>query len=886
MKKLLLILGGFILIVLAAAIVLPFIYKDKIFTLVKETANKEVNAKIDFSNDISLSIFKSFPDLTVSVRSISVAGIDEFEGDTLMSLQEFTATLDIMSVIKGDKIKIEGIILDHPRIHAIVSKDGKANWDITKPSSDTTTTSTDTSETKFNISLKRFAVLNAFIIYDDKKGNLSARLNDFTHELKGDFSQDLFELNTENLCKELTVTFGGISYLNKVNMSFNAGIEANMKEMKFTFKKNEATLNNLKFGFDGWFAMSDDDMNMSLTYNAAKAEFKDFLSLIPAIYAKDFSTLESSGTLAFNGKVNGKYNETKLPAFDFNLKVENGNFKYPALPAPVNAVAVLLNVSNPDGDLNHTVVDLSKAHMEVAGDPFDATLKASDLMKDPLIDATFKGKINLDNITKIVPLDSGMKVSGIITADMMAKGRVSTVENQQYEDFNAAGTLQATKVIYTGAGLSKPFNMNTANITFTPKAVQLNAFEAKIGNSDFNMTGELLGFFGYALGKGTIKGILNFKSSMIDANEFMTPDEGKPAETTNDTSSLDAPEIPGNVDFTLNCAIAAIKYSNMTISDFGGQVHVANQKLQFNKVGLNTLGSRMSMNGYYETTKPKHPNVSMDFGINKLDIQQAFKTFNTVKKLAPIAEKTHGDFSTVLHLNTELDQHLNPVVQSLTAEGVLDIPHADIKDVTVFNKAAELLKYDRLKNPALNNVNIQFKVLDGRIYTKPFDINLAGQKMTLSGSTGLDQTIDYIGSVAIPRSSLGKGNDAVNSLLNSANNKAGTNIKLSEMLNVGLVIKGTFSKPDISTNLNDIAKSEANSLKNQMAAEADRLKKEAEAKLKVEAFKLKKEAENKLKSEADKLKKEAEAKANAEKDKAKKKLEDEAKKQLKGLFGK
>src|SRR6185436_5729824 len=112
MKKFILITVGLIVLLLAAAVILPIVFKDKIVELVKTTANENVNAHIDFNNDISLSLFSHFPDFTLGIRDLKVVGLNEFEGDTLISLKEFSATLDIMSVIKGDKIKVRQILLD------------------------------------------------------------------------------------------------------------------------------------------------------------------------------------------------------------------------------------------------------------------------------------------------------------------------------------------------------------------------------------------------------------------------------------------------------------------------------------------------------------------------------------------------------------------------------------------------------------------------------------------------------------------------------------------------------------------------------------------------------------------------------------------------------
>jgi hypothetical protein len=899
MKKFLIITISVIVLLLGALIAAPFLFKDKIVALVKEQANENINAKVNFDNDIELSLIKNFPNFTLGINNLSVIGINEFEGDTLIALKNFSATLDVMSVIKGDQIKVIRILLDEPIINALVNKDGKANWDITKPSTDTTATETDTAETKFNIALKKLEIKHARIVYDDKPGNMSAHLIDFNHTLTGDFSQDNFLLSILMDCGQLTYVMDGVPYLSKVKLAVEADIDANMKDMKFTFKENKIALNELAFGFDGWVAMPTDDIDMDIKYEAKQGEFKHFLSLVPAIYAKDFADVKTSGKLAFNGFAKGKYNDKSLPAFAFNLLVENAMFQYPALPAPVNNIQINFTATNPTGNLDDTKVDLSKFHFEVMGDPFDMRLIATNVMKDPNIDAAFKGRLNFDNIVKIVPLDEGMKLSGLMNIDMTAVGKMSTIEKEQYDQFDAKGNMSLTKFMFASNDLPKPYYINDAALTFNPKTVSLTKFDAKIGNSDMQMNGELSNFFAYTFGHGTLKGLLNFSSNQIDANEFLTPDEAAPAQpVAEDTSSLTAPEIPDNIDFTLNAKINKLLYTNMDIENFGGQIKIADSKLSFNKVALNTLGAAIKMDGYYETSNPKRPSMNMDFGISNMEFQKAFKTFNTIKKVAPIAEKMVGNFSTTFKMQTSLDQHLNPVYDSLYAFGNLTIPHAELHDVKLFNKAAEVLKYSNLNNPALQNVNIKFEVKNGRITTQPFDMNVAGQKLVLSGSTGLDQTIDYIGKVAIPRSALGgTANGAVNDLLAQANAKAGTNVKVSDIINVNLGLGGTFTNPKVTTNLADIAKGEANSVKDQLKNEIDRKKKELEDKAKAEADRLKKEGEAKAKAEvdkakaqakaeADRLKKEAEAKAKAESDKAKKQAEDEAKKRLKGMLGK
>ena len=60
MKTFLKIFGIIIVIIIAAAILLPIIFKGKIVEIAKTEINKSVNAKVDFA-DFSLSLIKSFP---------------------------------------------------------------------------------------------------------------------------------------------------------------------------------------------------------------------------------------------------------------------------------------------------------------------------------------------------------------------------------------------------------------------------------------------------------------------------------------------------------------------------------------------------------------------------------------------------------------------------------------------------------------------------------------------------------------------------------------------------------------------------------------------------------------------------------------------------------
>lgn len=907
MKKVLIITCSIIGLLLIVLLVTPLLFKDKIINAIKSEASNTLNATVNFDNDITLSLIKNFPNFTLGINKLSIVGKEEFVLDTLIAWDNLEATIDVMSVINGEQILIKKIWLNNPAINAIVLNNGKANWDITKADSSSNESTTDTTATKFKIGLKQLKIENAAITYNDRLSNVASSINGFDLDMTGDFTQDEFLLQVMSKIKSLSVAYGGIKYLNKVSTDIKLDLDMNLAKMIFKFKENHVTLNALKFNFDGSVEMPGDDIKMDVKYSANQATFKDFLSLIPIVYSKDFENIQTKGKLAFNGFAKGTYNMQSIPAFGFNLQVADAMFKYPQLPSAVNDIAINLAITNPDGNLNNTTVNLSKFHFDVDGDAFDLKLVANNVIKDPNVDASLKGRVNLNNVSKIVPLENGMELKGIITANITAVGKISDIENQRYESFNASGELALKDVLFKSNDLPQSFNLTETNISFSPKTVRVNSFDAKLGSSDFKLAGEISNFFPYLFNNGTLNGSLTLKADLLDANQFITAEpETTKQPSAEDTTSLEAPLIPGNISFVFNSTIKNLLYSNFDITNFAGNLSIANQKLNFSNISLNMLGSTIKMNGFYETTNPKNPAVELSLDIANLDIQQSFKTFNTIKKIAPIAENVNGLFSTKLQLKTLVDQHLNVVYPSLYGTGNLNIPKAEIGNVKLFNKVAEALKSEKYNKASLTNVNIEYKIENGRVHTEPFNINFSGQQMQMNGSTGLDQSIDYKGLVNIPRKDLSTINNSLETALNQLNAKAGSNIKASDLIPVGILIGGTFTAPKINTNLADLAKKEAASLANQAKDELEKQKKLLEAKAKEEATRLKKEAELKAKQEAEKikqqgaleaekakkkaaeeaekLKKEAEQKANEEKEKAKKKAAEEIKNKLKGRF--
>ncbi len=878
MKKIVLIFSLVVALLLGFLLAAPFLFKGKILSLIKEQVNENVNAKVNFSDDLDLSLIRNFPNLSLQINDIEVVGIDSFAQDTLLRMKSFAATLDIMSVLSGDQIRIKRVLLDEPTIHAVVLASGKANWDIAKPASDTATVEEPDSSAGFQIALKSYEIANATIVYDDRSADMYAAILGLNHKGSGDFTQDNFILETITQIQSLTYRSEGLTYLNEAEFDAKVDLDMNLPQMRFGFKENNFRLNALEIGLDGYVAMPEEAIEMDLNLKSNKVSFKELLSLIPAIYKQDFADLQTKGETSLSAQAKGVYNSVleTYPAFNLKLLVQNAMFKYPSLPEALNNVQIDLQIDNADGVLDHTVTNLKKLHVELGQEPFDAHMVLRNPMSDPDLDLGLKGSLVLDRMAKLIPLEEGTKLSGKVSTDMVAKGRVSQFSGDDYENMNVSGNLLVEQLHYEAKDLPTPVDLRVMELHFQPKEVKLPQLEAKLGHSDFSMNGSLQNFFGYLFKPNEVlKGQLEMSSSLLDANAFMS-ESGDQNEnpTPADTVAMEAVEIPANIDFSFRIkGIDKVLYDNLEIKNVQGTAHVHDAMLDLTGVQLGIFDGQVELNGKYDTRNKMNPSAALKVKLSQVDIQQSFNYMNSVQKLAPIAKYLTGKVNAEFGLETLLGQDMSPVLSSLTSEGFFKTSQAVLSGFTPMNSLSEKLKLKDLKEIVLTNTNISYEVADGKVKLKnpvDFKVGNIGVRVMEEGYTTFEQGLNYVMKLDVPASAIGASAGGVLDNMLKEVNRSGTDLKAGERLNINALVGGTIQNPIITTSLKDIGKDAINQVKDQAKQVIDNTKKEAIDKANAAKAKLIADAEAKgdaliaeARKKADQLKAEAKKQGDA-----------------------
>lgn len=785
MKKkieIVLIVLGFLLM---AMIILPYAFKGKVKSIVQKQANKNLNAKVSFS-DLSLNLFANFPNMTATLSDLTVAGIDSFALDTLINAEKVKLSIDLTSLFTDNGLSVKRIVLIRGDVLAKVLPDGSANWDIMKP--DTTEIADQDSSETMHFEMEEVIVRHSNVVYDDRASDMKAEVKDWNGKLKGDLSTDITTLSTESSIKALSFSMNGMTFLSDATLETELALDVDLNKSKYTISTNKILLNAMELSFGGWVQMPDTStIDMDLKLNAEKVTFKQFLSLIPALYMKDFESIKTSGSLHLDAFMKGKMQGDNYPAFGLNIQVEKGMFQYPSLPKSVKDILIKANIYSKGGSLDNTKVDISAFHFNLAGNPFDLTAFVAYPISDPDVKGALKGILNLGMVKDVYPFEKGTDLKGQIQANLSVAGRMSYLDKKQYDKFKANGNLIVKGIHYKSTGLPE-VSIKEAAMNFSPKEIDLTALSMMLGKNDIQATGKLTNLMGYFLKDDVLNGSLHVTSSYLNLNDFMEKDS-----TANTAGKESAPmlafQIPKNLNLSLNATGSKVLFNKLIMTDAQSALKVNDGRLTIHNLSANSLGGSIGVKGYYEALNPDKPQVSFGLNLKEVSFAQTFKTFEMVRQIAPIFEKVQGNYSLIMDFKTSMNKYMDPDLTALNGSGVLNSKDVKISDVKVLDVLATTLKKESLRSISPKDLKIPFKIENGLLYTSPFDVKVANINLNLSGNTGLNKSIDYNVVVNLPQ-----------------------NLAIGGVASMKGKIIGTFTDPKIKLDATALAKEAAKGL--------------------------------------------------------------------------
>ena len=797
MKKVIKIVLGLVFLAVIALVAIPFLFKDKIVSLIETTVNENVNANIKFS-DASLSLLRNFPKASLVLDNVAVTNVVPFEGDTLFYAQEINLKLKLTDVFKASEkqLNINAFTIDNALINILVNEEGKANYDIAKESTTTEEDTTDEgSSSDYKLSVASYAINNSTIRYNDNQGKMHVALSDFSHSGTGDFSQNNVKLKT-NTNTGISFTMDNSNLVDNLHLDLDALLDLDLANSKFSFLENEAHINQLPLIFDGFVQLHETTQEIHVNFKTPSSDFKNFLALVPQEYAKNIADVQTTGDFSIAGKVDGIVSDTTIPKLDITIKSNNASFKYPDLPKGVENITIDTQIKNNTGIVDDTFVNLNKLHFKIDNNEFDGKATVKHLTGNPAINTTIKGTVNLADITKVYPIETAKELSGVITSDITSSFDMDAVTNHKPERIHIDGTVELNDFVFDGDDVAHPVAINSAKVDFKTEKISLTKFDAKTGDSDLNATGTIDNLLDFILADGNLEGNFTLNSNTFKVSDFMTEatetpsDEQKSKETTTEETL----KIPAFLDCTVSANAKEVYYDDLKLQNVKGTLILKDETATLKGVNGAMFGGKITMNGAVDTKKDT-PVFDMDLGIQSFDIATSFAGLEMFKMLSPIANIFKGDLNTSMSLKGSLNDDFTPNLNTLNGDALAEILASNINPDN--SKALSLLNnnlsFINLNEVDVDNVKTKLSFEDGKVNVEPFNLNYKDIGIAIGGSHSLDQTMDYDATFNVPAKYLGKEATALLAKLDESD--------ANTLVPITANITGNFTSPSVKTDL-------------------------------------------------------------------------------------
>lgn len=720
-KKIAKISGISLASLLVILLILPFAFKGKIVTAVKEAANNNLNAKVSFNDDVSLSLIRNFPNLSLGLNNVQVVGVDSFAHDTLIDAKSLRVVLDLASLWKGETVVVRKIAIADARAQIIFLKSGAANFDLAKPDTTAGTTPQDTGAAPVAIKINDLSIENTRLHYIDHSLDFEITAQGLNWHANGDFADEIFTLKNDLLVDQFTMSYAGMTMLSKAQVDANTDINMDLKKMRFGFADNEFKINALPLKAKGWVELREKDMDMDIDVRTPSSEFKSLLSVVPGCYTENFADVSATGTLKLVFLMKGIMDDVRMPSTHAEIQVNQAGFQYPGMPAKASQIGLNFLMDNTDGNPDNTHVVIAPFTANLNGDPIAVELDVKTPVSNPLAKGKMDVDLHLDDWKKLIPLEAGTNISGEVKAHFAFNGHYSALAKQQFNDLTASGDIALNNIKYQAEG-SLPVGIKSLSMTVSPTDFAVLGEGIQYGKSAMGLNGKLQNMLGYYLNKETLSGALIVNSASIDLNEWMQAMGDAPApaaDSSTASSPVTAPHIPENINFLLNMNVTQLHFQDYHLQQATAKVEVAHGQVTVNPLSALMLGSKVELrNLFYNYPVGGKPQFSTDFNILNTNPADIANTLSMVKEYAPILGRIQGLSNLQTSAGLALSPALAPDWGSLKASGLFDLFSGTLDVPTWMATAVKQLQWGKEAKLALKPTKAGFAIENGKLQLK------------------------------------------------------------------------------------------------------------------------------------------------------------------------
>ncbi|MGZ5302739.1 MAG: hypothetical protein ACXWDO_01360, partial [Bacteroidia bacterium] len=629
---------------------------------------------------------------------------------------------------------IKKILLKDATLNLRINKHGKPNYIIWKV--DTTTID----ETPFALQLNNISLLRVKVNYDDIQSTLTFG-NDIKEAfLTGKLYDDKFLLAAKADIYFSRFSMNKTQYIKHQRIIFDAALDMDMLQQKYTIKEGLATINHAEFDVTGFAQNLSNSVKIDYTIKSKQNKIQTLMALMPEEYASLFKDYESEGAVYFTAKIKGLISDVENPAVNVNFGVKNGR-----LVDKVNNIA--LEKLNCEGTYSngkkHTLED-SEAELKnfscmLKGKKITASLYGRNLL-DPYVRAEVHGSANLADVKHFLPVAYIDNLEGFVQGNVAFKGKVNDLNTQAGRSkVYISGKMQMKDVAVASKQYGADYTKMNGTFVFDGNDLTIENFSGMAKSTDFAMKGEFKNLAAFVLlPNQKFYANAHFHSNHMRLEDFMV--EMPVTEKSPATIQFTFPAfLLANLDVTID----KFTFKKIVATHLAGNVEVNENSLSITKGELDAFGGKMQLTGNI-TTLPKNRLRSAFTGsCQDIEVSQLFYGLEDFGQKEITHKNISGTLTSKTNFSLDWNADLSPDMPSVVASSDFIIDNGKLSNLEPLEKLGKFTDISNLNPLTFSRMSNTLYVRDQQIIIPKMDIRSSAMDMTVSGKHSFSNVMDF-----------------------------------------------------------------------------------------------------------------------------------------------
>lgn len=714
------------IILFAIVGILGYLYFNQ--TAIKNYALNEINkqliTKLDVK-EINLSVFEQFPMVSVELHDVFII-------DPLNKKQKLLATKSIfigfnLKDVLQKKYNIKQLTFNRGSLKLEIAKNGKTNFKILK---------TNQESGNFFLRLDKVILKEFTILYNDNQNKqyFDALINNLS--LNGNLSNSEENLNCKGNLVINKYQAHEIVVIKEKPCNVDLSMNLNHHTNEYSFKKGDLELAKLNLFVTGNIKNNANDLVYDLKINSTETKIEDIISIIPA-NIKIPENISSSGTVYFNGFIQGKSNKTTNPNININFGIDGGKIE----------ISNSLQLSNIhlDGEISNGkkqsfqtgLIHLKNLEFTIDKDKVKGDLTLSNFAH-PYLNTNLIGQIETNNLIKLINNPIIENGNGRINFQIAFNGYIQNLTTKNWLKNDAKGSFNMNLDNLKIKGTTNPIEKLNADLMIANKDIQVNYIETQLNKTHLKLKGKILNGLPYLLSNDEkIKLMLTVTSNSINIADLIL------APVKSDTKSQSVIKLPKNIAFESKIVMDKLIYENHLANNVIANIHWNESTVRISDFSCETLNGKINLDAQIDNADDGRFLITTNGKLNTIDITNLFKTNNnfgqneiTYNHLKGLVS---GDFNIIGVWNDKLICDLN----KLYVLSKLTVTNGELINYEPLSALSRFVNVNDLKDLKFANLSNTIEIKNKTIHIPQFDVKNNALNITLSGTHTFENFIDY-----------------------------------------------------------------------------------------------------------------------------------------------